>query len=265
MSSFTINNIIKLLYHEYEKSYLSSYGIDIIISIITIFIFLVLITYLWVLNHVPKLRSEWTSKRCNPIYMPFAHMVKKNSDVSPSISIQNNFNYCINNLLHTIANDALAPIYYAKHVASKTMEESLDAVHSIRAFFNNIRNDIANTSSNISGRTLNVMMPLMEMAITIKDSLSRIKGVYSSGIYFMMGTYLTMKSTIRFIIHMIVVVILITLVGIISGLIAIPFVGWGLATLPIALATAIMIPTVPIILKFNNIFKDNVSSDMPHW
>ena len=119
----------------------------------------------------------------------------------------------------------------------------------LRGFFNTMRNDITDTAKSISGRTLNVMIPPTHMAITTRDSLWRIKGVYTSGIYMMMGTYLTMKSTIMVIIHIIVVIILVALVATIVGLLMIPFIGWGLAAAPIALATAIMIPTVPIIIK----------------
>jgi len=39
----------------------------------------------------------------------------------------------------------------------------------------------------------------------------------------------------------------------------------GVAAAPIALATAIMIPTVPIIIKFNNIFQGHQTTSMPHW
>ena len=109
------------------------------------------------------------------------------------------------------------------------------------------------------------MIPPTQMAITTRDSLWRIKGVYTSGIYMMIGTYLTMKSAIMGIIHMLVIVILVSLVATIVGLMAITFVGWGLAAMPIALATAIMIPTVPIIIKFNNIFQGNTSTSMSHW
>jgi len=109
------------------------------------------------------------------------------------------------------------------------------------------------------------MIPPTHMAITTRDSLWRIKGVYTSGIYMMMGTYLTMKSAIMAIIHILVVVILVSLVASIVGLLFIPFIGEALAAPLIALAIAIMVPTVPIIMKFNNIFQGNQSTSMPHW
>jgi hypothetical protein len=261
----SIQDIINLLYLKHKKSYISSYGSDVLFSIIIIYIYSVAITYYYVKNHLPQLRKNWPKDRCNPLYMPFASLVLKNNKDSANKVIEDNFSGCINNILHSIAQDALAPIYYAKKLAQEGVDDAIKAVDSIRGFFNTIRNDITNTAKSISGRTLNVMIPPTHMAITTKDSLWRIKGVYTSGIYMMMGTYLTMKSAIMAIIHILVVVILVALCASIVGLLFIPFVGEALAAPLIALAIAIMVPTVPIIIKFNNIFQGHQSTSMPHW
>lgn len=261
----SIQDIINLLYLKHKKSYLSSYGSDIIFSIVIIYIYSVAITYYYVKNHIPQLRKNWPKDRCNPLYMPFASLVVKNSKDTANKIIEDNFSGCINNILHTIAQDALAPIYYAKKLAQEGVDDAIKAVDSIRGFFNTIRNDITDTAKSISGRTLNVMIPPTHMAITTRDSLWRIKGVYTSGIYMMIGTYITMKSAIMGIIHILVIVILVALVASIVGLLIIPFIGEALAAPLIALAIAIMVPTVPIIIKFNNIFQGNQSTSMPHW
>lgn len=260
-----IQDIINILYSKHKKSYLSNYGSDILFSIIIIYIYSVAITYYYVKNHIPQLRKSWPKNRCNPLYMPFASLVLKNNTQSTNKVIEDNFNGCINNILQSIAQDALAPIYYAKRLAQEGIADSVKAVNSIRGFFNTVRNDISDTAKSISGRTLNVMIPPTHMAITTRDSLWRIKGVYTSGIYTMIGTYLTMKSTIMIIIHVIVVIILVALVAAIVVLLIIPIIGQTMAAPLIALATAIIIPMIPIIIKFNNIFQGNQSTSMPHW
>ena len=118
---------------------------------------------------------------------------------------------------------------------------------------------------NVMGRTLNVMMPPLQMAISTKDSLSKVKGVYTTGMYFTMANYIIMQSLFKNIIRIIVGSILMVLVAIIIGLMSIPFIGQALAAPLIGMAIAIIIPTVIIITKSNNIFKMNISSDMPHW
>ena len=260
-----IQDIINLLYLKHKNSYISSYGSDVLISIIIIYIYLIAITYYYVKIHIPQLRKSWPKNRCNPLYIPFASLVLKNSNKSANKAIEDNFSGCIQNILESIAQDALAPIYYAKQLAQEGVDDAVNAVNSIRGFFNTVRNDITDTAKSISGRTLNVMIPPTHMAITTRDSLWRVKGVYTSGIYSMIASYLTMKSAIMVIIHILVIIILVPLVATIVALLMIPFIGQTAAAALIALATAIMIPTVPIIIKFNNIFQGHQSTSMPHW
>ena len=260
-----IEEIINKLYKQHKNSYLSGYGTDVVISIVIIYIYLAIISRYYLLNHLPEIRSKWTTQRCNPLFMPFAGIVVKDSNKTKNQLIQENFSFCIQNILESIAQDALAPIYYARKIANDAINESVEAVHSVRGFFSTIRNDIEDITSNISGRTLNVMIPILHMFITTRDSISRVKGVYTAGIYTMMGSYMLMKSTIYNILNIIVNVILVALVGTIIGLLIIPFVGWALAAPVIAIATAIMVPTLPIIIKFDNIFKGGFSTWLPHW
>lgn len=260
-----ITNIINTISDTHKKSFISSYGSDLVISIITISIFIITIMYFYVKNNLPAIREKWPTEKCNPLYMPFAGLVLDKSNKSSLELIENNFSGCINNILESIAHDALAPLYYTKQATTDNMNQSLNAVNNIRAFFDKIRNDITNMVHNVMGRTLNVMMPPLQMAISTKDSLSKVKGVYTSGMYFTMANYIIMQSLFKNIIRIIVASILMTLIAIIIGLMSIPFIGQALATPLIGMAIAIIIPTVIIITKSNNIFKMNISSDMPHW
>ena len=260
-----IQTILKSVQNYHKKSFILSYGGDLAISILTIYIFLIAILYYYVINHIPIIRKKWPTQKCNPLYMPFAGLVLKKTNKSSAKLIEENFAGCVHNILYSIAQDALAPIYYAKKTSVEAIDEAVKSVHNIRAFFNKIRNDITDTVESVMGRTLNVMIPPLHLAVKTKDSLSKVKGLYSSGIYFTMANYIMMQSLFKNIIHIIVTVILISIVGIIVGLLFIPFIGEALAAPLIALAIAIIVPTVMIIVKINNIFKMNISSDMPHW
>tara|TARA_A100001011_G_C14292537_1_gene836899 strand:+ start:1012 stop:1803 length:792 start_codon:yes stop_codon:yes gene_type:complete len=260
-----IENILKSIHYSHKKSFLSSYGGDLAISILTIYIFSIAIMYFYVINHIPIIRKKWPTEKCNPLYMPFAGLVLKKSKKSSLKLIEDNFAGCVHNILYSISQDALAPLYYAKKISLEGIDDAIKAVHDIRAFFNKIRNDISDTVESVMGRTLNIMMPPLHMAVSTKDSISKVKGLYTSGVYFMMGNYIMMQSIFKNLIHIIVVLILLVIVGIIIGLMFIPFIGEALAAPLIALAIAIIVPTVIIIAKVNNVFKMNVSSDMPHW
>jgi len=260
-----IQNILNKHLYQNHSSYISKYGIDIVITIIIIFMYSIFITYHYVKNHIPQIKKTWPMNKCNPLYMPFASLVLENNTQSSLKVIENNFNGCIENILQSTIQESLEPIYYIKSLTASITSELLESINSIRGFFNNFRNDITDTVQNISGRTLNVMIPPMQMAITTKDSLSKIKAIYTSGIYAMINIYLIIKSTILGIINIIISVVFISLVATIVALLFVPFFGWALAAIPIALAIGITIPIIPIIIKYNNIFQGNITTELPHW
>ena len=260
-----IQTIIEQLYKSHHKSYISGYGGDLAISFLIIYVYTIAIMYYYVINHIPEIRRQWPKNKCNPAYMPFASMVLTDSKKPAYKEIEDNFSGCIHNLLYSIAQDALAPIYYVKKVANEAMDEAMSGVNAVRGFFDKMRNSITDATESIMGRTLNVMMPPLHMAVTTKDALGKVKGLYSVGVYFMMANYIMMKSLFKNIIHIIVTLILAVIVGIIVGLMIIPFIGQALAAPLIALAIAIMVPCIMIIIKVNNAFKMNLSTDMPHW
>tara|TARA_B100001093_G_scaffold515384_1_gene591601 strand:- start:961 stop:1758 length:798 start_codon:yes stop_codon:yes gene_type:complete len=262
-----IEVIIEKLYKHHKNSYISMYGADIVISTFIIYIFSIAIIYYYVLNHIPLLREKWPTEKCNPVLMPFAGMVLHGTKPNKTNMelIDDNFSGCVRNILESIVQDAFAPLYYAKQLASTVTDDASKAVDSIRSFIDNIRNDIANTASNISGRTLNVMMPPLHMTITMKDFLSKARGSYTAGLYTVFGSYYLMKSTLLNIIHIIIFMIVMALVASIAGLLFIPFVGWGLAAPLIAIFVAISIPLIPFIISIDNIFGEGISSVLPHW
>ena len=261
----SIETIIKQLYNKHKNSYLSSYGGDVAISLILLYIFALSITYFYVLNHIPYLQKKWPTEKCNPLYMPFAGLVQKKSHKTNLEAISDNFSGCIDNLLHSVTADALAPIYYAKQVAIDTTKEAGKANQSVRSFFNNVRNDIQNTTENISGRTLNIMIPPTQWFIYLQDFFAKMQGVYAASTYTMFGGYLALRASMLYMIHIIIVIILVALCVSIATLLFIPFIGWALSAPLIAMFIAIMLPTIPIIIQINRSFAADQTTNMPHW
>jgi len=259
-----MTDIITLVNTSYKKTYINSYGMDIVISIITFTIFVIAIMYYYVKSNIPGIKQNWPNLRCNPLYMPFAGFVANNSNKSSFQLINDNFSQCIHNILSTISQDALAPIHYVNKVNMDSISESLNATTNMRALLDKMRNNLTNTTETIMGRALNVMMPPLHMAITTKDALSRVKGLYTSGIYFLIGNYIIIQSLMKNILHIIVTVILVSLVATIIGLMFIPFIGQGLAAPLIAIMIGVSIPTVLMIGKINSIFGMDISADLPH-
>ena len=263
--SLNINEIIKELYNTKPKSFLKSYGGQLVISILIIFIFIMAISYFQFKNTIPEIKKNWNKNRCNPVYMPYAGLVYKRKGESNFSAIQRNFDGCINNILQSIADDALTPIHYVINIIGDAIKAVEDAFDAIRATFDKARTSVANIAENMSGRTLNIMIPVQKMFIYMKDFLSKVRGVYATGVYTLIGSYLLTKSVIFNIINIIIVTIIVVLVASIAAFLLIPFVGEALAAPMIAIFTAIAVILLPVMINFDNQMGGNVAQALPHW
>lgn len=86
----------------YDKSGLMQrYGDQVWISILLIFAFGVIFTYISVLNHMQKVKKNWATERCNPFIMPIAGWIN-NTDKANESDAQytiNNFEFCLGNII----------------------------------------------------------------------------------------------------------------------------------------------------------------------
>ena len=165
-----IHKQLSSTYINSNKGYFSKYGVDLIIAIVIIYVFAIATMYFFVINHIPQIREKWPTEKCNPLYLPFAGLVVRNSKKTGNQLVEENFNACITNILTSITNDALKPIYYAKNVATKAMNDVTHASQAVRSIFNRVRTDVQDTSEDIFGRGLNVMLPFVKMAIIMKNT-----------------------------------------------------------------------------------------------
>ena len=170
---------------------------------------------------------------------------------------------CTNNILVTIVNDAFAPMYYMFNVLIESLSEMSEATNSIRTMFDKIRNNIGDTASNISNRTLNVTMPLAYEAINARDSLMRTHGIATTAIYQIFGLFTTVFSFFRFFKDVLIGLLVIMFAAIVAlWVIAYFFFPATIAaTASTAIYIAILVPFLLVIILIHNIFKfkDNKS------
>ena len=266
----TTYQIINKLYSK-EKGFYQQYGIDLIIAIIIIYIFLTSSTYYYVMNHLPLLRNNWETNKCNPLYIPFAGLIINDNKKSKFETVSDNFTECTQNILTSIASDAFKPIYYIINLIIEAFDEITEAINSVRAMFNNVRGDIHDTAVNISGRTLNVTSPIVENTGYAKDMMGKAHGVLTSSIYTLFGSFITAESFFLFLKDVIAGLLIILAATIIALWILsfVPFV--DMVAIPAAwLATAgymlILLPFVIVIIILSDVFNiatDNVPKGPP--
>lgn len=244
-SSTNSNDIISIFDANYKNkptSYNALYGSDFILGICIIFIFAVLILYYYIKNHIPKLKADWSNKRCNPLYMPFAHLVKPDKTKTNYQIISTNFGQCIHDVLYSIADDALAPLYYTKNLATKNINKLYSVQVEVGPGINNLADNITKISDKVIGKAAEVITPYVENSLIMKDTLLKIQGMFKTGEYVSVANYLIIKK-----IMFSLPIIFGTVLGILIGNLAAAFFGFPF-TLPLIFVILALIVCCTFIL-----------------
>lgn len=189
-----IKSIIEAKYKNKPSSYSDLYGSDFVIGIAIIFIFSLLIIYYHIKNQLPKLKADWGKKRCHPLYMPFAHLVKPDKNKTNYEIISANFGQCIHDVLYSIADDALAPLYYSKNLATKNINKLYDVQVEVGPDINNLADKVTNISDKVISKAAAVITPYVENSVIMKDTLLKMQGVFQTGEYVAVTNYLIIKK-----------------------------------------------------------------------
>ena len=219
------NETYKVINGIYKKTgFLDKYGGSMWITVILLLIFFVIISYYQVFNNLQPIKADWVNQRCSPMVIPFAGLINPPppEKMSAFDFTSQNFTFCIQNILSSIANIFLAPIHYVVNSFSKILNGLLEAVQEIRKLFNSIRTAVGEISGEIMGKILSVLIPIQYMIIKIKDIMNKTQGIMLAGIYTLMGVYQTLIALFGAIIQ-IVSSILISIAVIMLVLYFIPF------------------------------------------
>lgn len=252
-----IENIYKNINELYTKlGFLEKYGKDVFMTTIIILIFFIIFSYFYIINQLEPIKANWVKERCNPSVMPFAGIINAPAGVDKMTYTAENFNGCVNNILASIIQYALAPIYYVVNVFTKLFELLVNSLQEIRKLFDKIRNSTSEVSKEIYGRSLNITVPIVQLLINIRDTIGKTQGVFATSIFSLFGGYLTMKSLLGSIIQ-IMVNIMYMLIGLIIILWILPFT-WGAAAAMTAVGLSIAVPLGIISVRSRDIFNLSV-------
>jgi len=89
-------------------SYSEDYNFDIWITIIAFIITIFIAGYFYIKNKIRVQKTKWDDEKCNPLFMPFADIIKNND--SSKTETTDNFKECLNNVNYGIAMEVKSPI-----------------------------------------------------------------------------------------------------------------------------------------------------------
>lgn len=265
------DSIYDLINSMYDKQgYLTRYASDLMITAFICTIVFVIVSYYYVMNSMQPIKADWANQRCNPAVIPFAGLINKPSDESSLEFTSSNFVNCTQTTLEDVAAYALMPLYYVLNLTTELMQTIADALNSVRAFFNTMRERISSVSSELMGRSLNITLPLVHMFQTVVSMFGKIQGSATAAIYTLYGGYLTLNSTFLFI-YDVVITIMWVIVGIIIACFAVgwfipPLLATGLTLA--AFLTILLIPAVVMVVIMQDIFSASglkSAPSVPHY
>ena len=243
----------------YDKlSYFDMYGNSVFIFIfITLFVFLVY-SYCQIMQKKEAIADDWVNQRCKPQNLPFAGFITHPEGTTPFQYTNENFQYCVQNILTNITSYALEPFQFMISSITDIFNSMNSSIQNIREVISRLRHNMEEFTKNIMTRILNVTIPIQKMVIALMDTFNKFQGIMTGGLYTMLGTYNTLQALMGAILELIIKV-LVTLVVIIVGLWVLPFT-WPAAASMTAVFLAISIPLSIIIVFMKDVLHIQSSS-----
>jgi hypothetical protein len=241
----------------YENlSYFDNFGSSLIFFILISIILFLLISLSYAYLQASSLKADWERNRCKPSVLPFAGLVMQPTDMSMSEYTALNFSYCMQDNLKAVAGQSLEPLSFIVSSLSTMAEEASQSLNAVRAMTDKVRSGIADIFLQIYGKLVNIMIPLQELIIKVKDSFGKLQGVLVTSLYAFLGSYFGLKSLLG-VIAQAIVNILIGLAASIMIMWLTP-ITWAPAAAATALFTAISIPLIIMIAFLKNTLQVNI-------
>ena len=175
-----------------DLNYYDVYGGSVIIFIILIIIMLLVFAYTTIMKNLQPIKDNWAVERCNPKVIPFAGLINKPEGASTIQYTQDNFNYCMQNILTSITGYAVEPLTYITSNLTSMYGDIANTLNSIRTVISNVRTNMAKIAEEIFGRLLNIMTPIQVILISFNDFMQKVMGIMTAGLYTSLGTYYTL-------------------------------------------------------------------------
>ena len=239
-------NATKFINKLYDKlNYFDLYGGSVLIFLAATITLFAVVSYCQVMQSIQPIKDDWVNQRCKPKNIMFAGYINKPNDKTAFDYTNENFQYCVQDILTNISGYAIQPIQFLLTSITNMFNEMSDSLNQSRGVMSKLRSNIAIFTKDILARILNVMIPLQTIFISLMDTFNKIQGVMVSGLYTMLGSYLALQTLMGAMLELIIK-ILSVLVIIILGLWAVP-VTWGAAATSSLVFLGISVPLALIV------------------
>lgn len=117
-----------------------------------------------------KVKRNWNEYRCNPLYIPFAGMIR------PDIGVEENFQHCMNMFGQDIFRAVIDAIMLLFKDLLSGLTEITGPLSIFRTMFSKIRKFMMSFAAQTFGKISNSMSSITYIIIKIRDVLKRFAG-----------------------------------------------------------------------------------------
>ena len=117
-----------------------------------------------------KVRDNWNEYRCNPIYIPFAGVVR------PDVGIEKNFQYCLGQFSNEILKVPLDSINSLFSVMGASLKEFSGPMAIFRVMFSKMRGFVLSFTASTMSKAASSTSVFIHYLIKIQDIIKRFVG-----------------------------------------------------------------------------------------
>ena len=128
------------------------------------------IAYTYVQANLEKLRDEWTTYRCNPLFVPFA------GGIQPDVSTIDNFQFCLNMMANEIFSKLMEPVHLMFSVFAGMLGAINHDMGYIRNFLSGILTFITSFVGDMMAKIQNTFGEMVALMARIRNLTARILG-----------------------------------------------------------------------------------------
>ena len=246
----------------YKKTtYLDKYGGSAVVTALLLFTFFIIFSYYFIQGNIIPIQQDWVNQRCKPNIMPFAGIINAQPGTSKLDYTNENFIQCTTSVLSKIVEYFTQPLYYMSDLLTQFFAILMDTVNKVRLFLFSLRDKLKKIFEYMIARVLNIMIPLQQMVIKMKDLLNKINGTMVASLMTVYGAYLTLKSFVGAFLQ-ICILVLIVIAAVVILLWILPFT-WPAAAAGTAFFILASVPVILIIVSMEEILNVHPSKSVP--
>jgi hypothetical protein len=156
-----------------KQTYTQKYGGYMWISLLIITVFITIIGYLMSGGKTNSLKKNWSENRCNPGVMPFAGIINNTTGKSAMEYTEDNFTYCVENIISSIANAFIAPLLFALSALNKIFSDMPGIFSELLKLLKDLMDFLKSLMSMMMTIIENVIVAIERLVGDIRDIISK--------------------------------------------------------------------------------------------